>query len=216
NLSGCPLPAIFFLTPHWTFLCEAFKLENIFFYMSSTTINIQKLVKGKYTYPSWSTNSTYQLRSRICGNEIEVYYITKSNRKISRIFPKHISISHRLSYVLGFLKGEGSNSLGKSNYRRFTITNTDPEIMKFVLMELDRNDLFHTIDLIDKSVHLLHFTLPYKKVIEYWSNKLNLNKNKFKCFHDEKRTSPYGVCHIYISDVLLRRIVDLIHEKIMS
>ncbi|MBU2634283.1 MAG: hypothetical protein KJ674_03490 [Nanoarchaeota archaeon] len=181
--------------------------------MNSTKINIKNLVKGKITYPSWITNSTYSLKTKYKGNNILVYYITKSNRQISRNFPKEINLTHRLSYVFGFLKGEGPTSLGKSNYRRFTITNSDPNIIKITLEELEKHNLFQKSHLIDKSIHLLHHQESNKKVIKYWSQKLNLPENKFKCFSDEKRTSKFGVCHVYISDVLLRRIIDLIHEK---
>ena len=51
-------------------------------------------------------------------------------------------------------------------------------------------------------------------VINYWSKKLNLPTSKVKCFEKEKRTKDYCVCHIYLSDILLRRIIDLIIEHI--
>ena len=183
--------------------------------MNSTKINIKKLVNGEYTYPNWSTSSRYSLRTKNQGKDIEVYYITKSNRKISRLFPKYINLSVELSYVLGLLMGEGSNSLGKSNYRRFTITNSNPKVIDVVLEELDKNSIYKKSDLIDKSIHLLHHTKNESAVIKYWSTKLKLPKNKFKCFNDENKTSPFGVCHVYISDVLLRRVIDLIHNKFL-
>lgn len=114
---------------------------------------------------------------------------------------------------MGLLRGEGSTSLGKSNYRRFTISNSDSKVINLILGELDKNNLFKKSNLIDKSIHLIHHIEPKNKVINYWSKKLNLPESKFKCFDDKSKTSPFGVCHVYISDVLLRRIVDLIHSQ---
>ena len=184
--------------------------------MNSTKIKINELVEGRLTYPNWTTNSTYPLKTKDYGEDIIIYYKTKGNRKISRFFPKEINLTHRLSYVFGLLKGEGSTSLGKSNYRRFTITNADYRIINLILEELDKNNLFKKSNLIDKSIHLLHHTELKNKVIDYWSKKLNLPKRKFKCFDDKSKTSPFGVCHVYISDVLLRRIIDLIHDEFIN
>jgi hypothetical protein len=178
-------------------------------------LDIAKLVKNKKTYPSWSTKSTYSLKTYKFEKGILVYYKTKTNRSISRSFPNKLNLTPKLLYVLGFLKGEGSTSLGNSNYRRFTITNSDPKIMKMVLDELDKHNIFKRNKIIKKSIHLVHHLLPDQKVINYWSKELELDKNKFKCFK-LKETSPFGVCHVYISDVLLRRVVDLIHKKIMN
>ncbi|MBU2639889.1 MAG: hypothetical protein KKG75_04260 [Nanoarchaeota archaeon] len=178
-------------------------------------IEISKLIEGKQTYPSWATNSIHNLQSHEDKEGVLVYYRTKSNKLISRFFPNKVNLTPRLIYVLGLLKGEGSNSIGDSNYRRFTMTNSDPAIIKIVLNELDKHNLFKKSKLIDKSIHLLHHTKSNKEVISYWSKKLGLNKSKFKCFNS-KKTTPFGVCHVYISDVLLRRVVDLIHEKIMD
>ncbi|MFH1409497.1 MAG: hypothetical protein ABIH34_06305 [Nanoarchaeota archaeon] len=185
--------------------------------MTLPKINIKELIKGNKTYPTWSTGSCHQLyATNEKQNTIKIFYTTKSKRIISRVFPKKLTLSPEFCYVLGFLKGEGSNSLGKSNYRRFTITKSDPDIMKFVLKILEKNKLLSLSRLINKSCHLIHFKLTEKKVIEYWSEKLKLPEEKFKCFEDKNKTSLFGVCHIYISDVLLRRVVDLIQEKIMS
>ncbi|MFH1134162.1 MAG: hypothetical protein V1735_06760 [Nanoarchaeota archaeon] len=184
--------------------------------MVTKSLSINRLIKGKKTYPTWSTESCHRLAVENYNQGVIVFYFTKGKRKISRRFPKNIALSPKFCYALGFLKGEGSNSLGKSNYRRFTITNSDPVILSFVLNELGKNQLFQPDDLIDKSVHLIHFTKSPSEVIAYWSNMLSIPKKKFVCFYDKKRTSPFGVCHIYISDVLLRRVVDLFHEKMIK
>jgi hypothetical protein len=176
------------------------------------SIKIKELVNGKETYPSWSTNSTYSIYTKELGNQIEVYYYIKGNRKISRIFPNEIILNPRFCYCLGFLKGEGPTSLGKSNYRRVTITNTNPEILNLVFEELENSNLFLKSQIIKHSISLLHHTKTDQEVINYWSKKLTLPKNKFRCYDDKSKTSDFGVCHIYISDVLLRRVIDLIHD----
>ncbi len=180
------------------------------------SIKLQKLVKGKKTYPSWSTGTAYFLKAESKKEACLIYYTTKSNRLISKNFPKSIKLCPKFCYILGILKGEGSNSLGKSSYRRFTLTNSDPDIIKLVLGELDKKNLFKKTKIIDKSIHLLHNTCSEEEAINYWSEKLDLPKNKFKCFDDKQKTSIFGVCHVYISDVLLRRIIDLLQEYIIK
>jgi hypothetical protein len=177
-------------------------------------IDLKKLIVGKITYPSWTTNSTYPLKYEENNSCIFIYYITKTNKRILREFPKEIFFTPHLIYVFGFLKGEGSTALGKSNYRRLTITNTDDVILKITLNELEKSGLFKTKNIINKSIHISHHTKDDEEVLKYWSKKLNLPIEKFKCFELKAGRNPYGVCHIYISDVLLRRVVDIIHEEI--
>ena len=184
--------------------------------MNIPKINLKKIVEGHVTYPSWTTNSIYTIKIEENEKNALVYYTIKTNKKISRIFPKEISLTPRLMYILGILKGEGSNALGKSNYRRFTITNSDSNVIRLVLNELEQSNLFKKVDLINKSVHLLHHTEQDDKVIDYWSNELNIPKIKFKCFDDKLKTSKFGVCHVYISDVLLRRVIDILQEKLLD
>lgn len=181
--------------------------------MNSMKIKLKSLVEGQITYPSWTTGSTYHLKAEENDNSTLIYYKIQTNKRISRLFPKEITLTQRFTYTLGLLKGEGSNALGKSNYRRLTITNSNPNVINLILDELERSGLFKKSDLIAKSVHLLHHTEADNEVIDYWSNKLNIVKSKFKCFDDKLKTSKYGVCHVYISDVLLRRVIDLIHDK---
>ena len=80
------------------------------------------MVENKLTYPNWNTGATYSLIANRNASKTEVYYVIKRNRKIGRNFPNEVLLTPNFSYALGLLKGEGSNSLGKSNYRRFTIT----------------------------------------------------------------------------------------------
>lgn len=184
--------------------------------MNSTKINIKNLVKGKMTYPNWTTNSTYPLQVIENEGNVTVYYKIKGNRIINRIFPSTLYLTPHLSYVLGLIKGEGSTSLNKSNYRRFTLTNSNPKIINIILNEMDKNNLFKKSNINNNSIHLLHYTEIEEAVVQYWSNALNLPKIKFKCFDDKLKTSEYGVCHVYISDVLLRRVIDIIHDEFLN
>ncbi len=179
-------------------------------------IYLDKIVEGKNTYPNWTTGSVYIIKTEERSSKLKVFYYTKSNKIVSRLFPINIQLTPKLAYVFGFLKGEGSTSRSKANYRRFTITNSDYKIMRIVLEELDKSELFHKSNLINKSIHLAHHTKLDEEVIEYWSKGLDLPKEKFKCFKSHPGRNPYGVCHIYISDVLLRRVIDIIHEEVFS
>jgi len=182
-------------------------------------VQISKLIEKKKTYPSWTTGSRYCLKSKQIDNQItEVFYVINKGikRTIKRSFPKEIEATPKFSLALGLIKGEGPNALGKSNYRRFTFTNSDPKVINFVLNQLEEQNIFKKKFLINKSVHLIHAKESDEKVIFYWSKKLKISRSKFKCFRSERRTTKYGVCHVYISDVLLRRILDLLIEKIIN
>jgi hypothetical protein len=179
-------------------------------------MKISRLIEDKFTYPNWNSNAAYPLQAKESKSNIEVYYIVKGNRKVGRQFPKEIDISSSFSYALGLLKGEGSNSLGKSNYRRFTITNSDPRVIRFLVKQLESAGLLSISELKEGSFHLLHHTATDNEAIEYWSKPLNLPESFFKCFDDKTKTTPYGVCHVYLSDVLLRRVIDLLHELVMN
>ncbi len=185
--------------------------------MSTTQIDIKDIIKGKYSYPSWSTNSSYPLEYEdISRSQTVVYYVTKSNKRISKVMPKFLCITPELAYVLGLIKGEGANSLGKSNYRRFTFTNTDGFLIKKVIDILDGTGLYHKKDLPKNSFHILHFTEKEELAIDYWSKQLKQPPCRFRCFDEKIKTRPYGVCHLYISDVLLRRVIDLLGDFILS
>ncbi|HLD87661.1 MAG TPA: hypothetical protein VJB12_06405, partial [Candidatus Nanoarchaeia archaeon] len=179
-------------------------------------IEIGPLVEKRLTYPNWNTGSEYALLSKKAGRSAEIYYVAKGKRRFGRKFPQDVQLTVRFSYALGLLKGEGSNALGKSNYRRFTITNSDPKVIKFLLEELENTGLLQIPSLKKGSLHLLHHTSTDEDVVRYWSKQLELPKKLFRTFDDKTKTTPFGVCHVYISDVLLRRVVDLLHEKIMG
>lgn len=180
-------------------------------------INIAKLIKNRYTYPSWTTSTCYKLNSEeIDNNFLKVYYIINKcvKRKVERIFPKELTITPRFAFVLGLICGEGANKLGKSNYRRFTFTNKDPELIKIVLNELDRNKILNIKNLPDKSFYIHHTKKEEKDVVVFWSKMLGFDKNKFNFIKYKIQSSEYGVCHFYLSDVLLRRVIDLLNESL--
>lgn len=183
------------------------------------TIDLNKLVNGIKTYPSWTTNREYSLSVHAVDVEhIEVSYKIAGpvKRKIRRQFPKELELSPRFIWALGFLKGEGSNSLGKSNYRRFTITNTNPEFLRIVLDELESTCLFRRGDISNSGVNILHAKEAKLTVRAFWSDELHIPIEKVRFYDDKVKTSKYGVCHIYISDVLLRRVVDEVSSYIMK
>jgi len=45
---------------------------------------------------------------------------------------------------------------------------------------------------------------------------LGIPVEKIRYHDDDVKTSTYGVCHIYIGDVILRRVVDEISAYIMK
>jgi hypothetical protein len=185
--------------------------------MKYKKIKIEKIVEGHTTYPSWSTGTCYPLKYKSHGkNQVIVFYNIKTNKIISKVFPKTIDLSPQFTLVLGIIKGEGANSLGKSNYRRFTFTNSDPDLFKRVLSLLDKNHLVYIKRLPDGCLHILHHTSSNDAAILFWSTKLNLPERKFRCFNDKTLSSKYGVCHLYLSDVLLRRVADLLIDSILK
>ena len=58
---------------------------------------------------------------------------------------------------------------------------------------------------------------PEEEIRKYWSKSLEIKTDKFfiKRYKHELRKSYFGICHIVIGNVLLRRIIDLINESIM-
>ncbi|MBI2144594.1 hypothetical protein HYU17_05620 [Candidatus Woesearchaeota archaeon] len=186
---------------------------------ANLTIDLGKLVDGIKTYPSWTTGRQYPLCIQAIDNEhIEIFYQIAGpvKRKISRQFPRELKLRSRFIWALGFLKGEGSNALGKSNYRRFTITNTNPEFLRIVLDELESMHLFQRENLSNTGVNVLHAKEAESTVRAFWSRELCIPVEKIRYYGDKVKTSKNGVCHIYISDVLLRRVVDEVSSYVMK
>jgi hypothetical protein len=192
-------------------------VKHFYILMKIKTIELKSLLEGKKTYPSWSTDSTYFLECKEIGkNKIVVYYTTKNNKTFSRIFPKEIVMTPKLACILGLIKGEGANALGKSNYRRFTFTNSDSELVRHVIKMLHEAELFSKQDIKNNSFYIMHFKKEQDEVIKFWSKKLNVPESKFKCVDTKEKTRDYGICHLYISDALLRRIIDLLINEVLN
>ena len=181
-------------------------------------VKIADLVSGEYTYPNWSSGSVYPLESYDEGDETIVKYTvtnTIMRRPYSRRFPKEILLTTKLCWALGFLKGEGMNSRNPSSYHRFGVTNKDSKLINFVLDELFKSGLLKKENIPDKSFQILHCSADLREVQIYWAKKLGVPKSKIRPYDNKHifKKSKYGICHFYITDVLLRRIVDLVHEK---
>ncbi|MBN2142441.1 hypothetical protein JW711_03855, partial [Candidatus Woesearchaeota archaeon] len=120
-------------------------------------IDLAKLVNSKKTYPNWSSEKIYSLQTDCVDNKtLVVYYLTNSNKIVHRVFPKQITVNPSFAYVLGLIKGEGANALGKSNYRRFTFTNSNWQLVKLILDELMKQKLISESDIIERSTYILH------------------------------------------------------------
>ncbi len=65
------------------------------------------------------------------------------------------------------------------------------------------------------SCHIIH-SFDSTNALNYWGKHLNLEKLKFKIINDHYNNSKFGVCHVYLSDVLLRRVVDELNEYIIN
>ena len=185
--------------------------------MGFMDISLRKIIENKQTYPSWSCNAVYSIRcAPLNKNELLVYYEPGAiPRRVSRVFPRFVKADPVFLWVLGFLKGEGANSKGKSNYRRFTLTNKDPALISLCLDELHNKKLLDKNAFPDASLHIIHAT-DKKGPLNYWSRQLLLPLSKFKYFKDSRQTSQFGVCHVYFSDVLLRRVVDELSNHILA
>ncbi len=220
----------FFFFKHWSTVRSAYKPSFLQisrfqgFSMKSEIcaelgqwLELQPVVEGKLTYPSWTTSAEYSLEvEQVSEKEILVFYRVLNSavpRLVKRLFPSRIELSSSFFWVLGFLEGEGANKLGKSNYRRVTITNSNAKDMRAVLDELERQWLLKRIDLPVGAVQIF-VKDPSEKVEQYWRAKLNVSPEQIRLFEKSNATSPTGICHIYVSDVLLRRVIDLIQEHL--
>ena len=185
-------------------------------------LDLVGLMNGKRTYPNWSTGARYRIQcEELDRGNIKIFYDisrTPMKKRISGNFPKIINVDASFSWVLGFLKGEGTNSKKRSSYRRFIFTNKNPIFIKKVPNELHNRKMINVRELIKGCIHIIHSSGSIKKVLGYWSGKLKLSNDKFKILDYKKslKKSKFGVCHVYLSDVILRRVIDEINNKIMK
>jgi len=177
----------------------------------SKKIDLFQLLIGKYTYPTWSTNRKYKLFITKYESIIYVSYKHKGNKQLLRCFPRHIKLTPKVLWFFGFIYGEGSKSKGSSAYRRFTITNSDSKAMCFCLDVLEETKLLFRNNISKHSVKLARSSKHDDiKLLKFWMKELKLSKDKFYMAPkpDETKKAENGVCHIFISDVLLRRVMD--------
>ncbi|GEM_PF-2085276 len=187
-----------------------------------TKIDLLELIKGKYTYPTWSTGTQYKLCAEIITpNTIQLYYsISKSimKKRKQRIFPRYIHLTPGLCWALGFFKGEGLSSLKSRGYYRVNITNKNPVHLKKVLTEFEKAALLPKENIKGRCFQIHHFMNDPITVKKYWAEKLGFPEELFSVIdynHNLKREGN-GVCHFDLSEVLLRRVLDLLNEKIIK
>lgn len=182
-------------------------------------LDLERLLSSVNTYPS-AKNNTYKLNTKkLTPNELEVYYIITAGatkKRILRKFPAKIKLTPELAWSLGFIKGEGANSKGTSNYRRFTLTNSDPVNVLFVMRALTEAKIIDKDNLKAGTIQIMHSTGPPQKVVNYWQKNLRVKKEAIKIVNDSDKRNYFGICHLYISDVLLRRVVDVLNETLFN
>jgi len=174
-------------------------------------LDLITILKGLKSYPTWTTGNSYEISVGVKNKNtllIKGYHCSLE-------FPRFIKITPKLFWLMGFLNGEGTNATNKSGYLRFTITNSNPEFMKMALDILDESKILPKFNIPDKSLKIGRSSLHDDKyLLNFWSKKLELPKFKFHLplKKDELKKAKYGVCHLYISNVLLRRVTDKIFE----
>jgi hypothetical protein len=186
-------------------------------------IDIADLVRGLSTYPNRSA-SRYKLRCRNNGPEsIEVYYeITKGAvmRTVRRKFPRYIAINERFIWVLGLLRGEGLRSIGpRSSMYRFSVVNNDLAVIKAVIVVLDESRVARFDDIKTKGGLTRISYGPYcnvRRARKYWAEGLGITISKVEMARkaEPQKRARMGSCMFTLNDVLLRRIMDLIAERV--
>jgi len=139
-------------------------------------------------------------------------------KRMSKIFPRHIKLTPGLCWALGFFKAEGLSSIKSKCYYRFNITNKNPIHLKKVLDELNKAGLLTKPQIKGKCFQIHHFANHPEQARKYWADKLNFPVDMFSAqdYNHNLKREGNGVCHFDISAVLLRRILDLINDKIIN
>ncbi|MDA4127572.1 MAG: hypothetical protein OK452_10305 [Thaumarchaeota archaeon] len=186
-------------------------------------ISIGSIVQGKSTYQSRGGHS-YILQTRdISESEIEVSYeITGGavRRRIARVFPREVEVDPRFIWVLGLLRGEGLKSIGpRSSMYRFYVVNNDYLVIRAVVRVLDESRLERWEHMKNRNglVRISYGPACDKsEVRKYWAEKLGMpGRDIDLAAHAEpQKRARYGSCMLTMSDVLLRRVVDLIAQLV--
>ncbi len=185
-------------------------------------IDLVELLKDQYTYPTWSTGTSYKLKTEIINyNQILIYYElekTIMKKKFKEFFPRYIHLTAGFCWALGFFEGEGMKSKKYTSYRRFNITNKNPRDLKKFLNELHKSGLLPKERIRGKCFQIHHFLNREEIVRDYWSKQLDFPKEMFSIqdYNHNLKRSGNGVCHFDLGHVLLRRIFDLLNEKLIT
>jgi len=180
-------------------------------------IDILKLLNDVETYPTWYSNKTY--RFIVTDNKdgtITVMYPC-TGRQPKQTFNRYIELTPQLIWTLGFIEGEGLKSRGKSAYRRFIVTNNDSEKMAFVLDVLETYNFVKRSNLTKNSIRIRYGNEHNReKLLKYWSKKLNVKRNIIYISQtpDPIKKSEFGTCDIYLSNIILRRVIDEIKSYV--
>lgn len=184
-------------------------------------VSVEKLIRGASTYATRYGNS-YPLKIRHHGkNRVEVYYtITKGavRREVGRIFPERVRVDSSFMWVLGLLRGEGLMSSGaRSSMYRFAVVNNDPSIIRAVMEVLANSRLINFGNIKRKFIRITYgFQTETNGLADYWAKELGVPLEIIdiaRTPHHLKK-ARYGSCTLIISDVLLRRIIDLLADRI--
>jgi len=181
-------------------------------------IDLVKLLDGVETYPNWSTQKTYKLKTSYDKKTVTVTYDCPSKRP-KRSFNRYVNAEKDLFWMFGFLEGESLNSIKSSSYKRFIVTNNNPKRMKLVLDILERYNFVTRKNLPKNSIRIRYGQNLNKNALpDYWAKKLQVKKDKIYLAKkpDILKKSERGLCDIYISDVLLRRVLDAIKDYLFN
>ena len=181
-------------------------------------IDLADLLKNKYTYLNRNGNS-HKLNIKLINNKkilVSFKIAGKIDKIISRVFPRYIKFNERFAWVFGFFAGEGLKSIEPtSSIYRFAVTNNDPTYIRKVINVLDETKLLRTNNLPTKCIIIKYGKKCNKSILKsYWSKNLKLSKDKIKIAKnsEEGKKAKYGTATLCVSNLLLRRVFDLINE----
>ena len=184
-------------------------------------VDLRILLKDRYTYPSRIKGKEYPIYTQLINKKmINVYYDVTCGikRRIQGTFPRYIYLSPGFCWALGFFKGEGVNSIINGSYRRFSIINRNPKYIKKFLDEIINSGLLEKSRLEQRCFQIHHYANVISKTRKYWAKELKIPEERIIMVNDKKslKKNENGVCRFDISNVLLRKIIDLLNEKILK
>jgi hypothetical protein len=185
---------------------------------------VAKLTRGKSTYPSRGGNC-YELKVSREDAQVAVRYeILKgaARRKVTRLFPRYVTINESFLWVLGLLKGEGLRSIGsRSSMYRFSVVNNDPSVIRAVIKVLDESGLARFEDVKARGGLIRISYGPFcdkKEAKMFWARELGVNSKSVELARqaEPQKRAIHGSCTFTLNDVLLRRMMDLIADSVQA